>query len=185
MNSEITRNGAVVPRMRFSQLFSSTRRGAHLARLLSVRQLVDWGWGRESEALATAALVVGELTANAALHGRVAGRGFRLTLTPHPDPWAPSRLRIAVSDCRGERAPARLAPATAQESGRGLLLVEALADCWGVMPRLPSGKTVWAECAVPVGTVAAGPEPQAPAERGAPRGPRVRRPRGGGGGRRG
>ncbi|MET8437463.1 ATP-binding protein [Streptomyces sp900116325] len=34
--------------------------------------------------------------------------------------------------------------------GRGLLLVEALADRWGCTPRESGpGKTVWAECIVP------------------------------------
>jgi hypothetical protein len=33
------------------------------------------------------------------------------------------------------------------ESGRGLLLVAALADRWGVEPYPPGGKAVWAECA--------------------------------------
>ncbi len=32
------------------------------------------------------------------------------------------------------------------ESGRGLLIVAALADRWGSEPYPPSGKTVWAEC---------------------------------------
>lgn len=37
--------------------------------------------------------------------------------------------------------------AQAAESGRGFLLVTALADRWGVEPYPPGGKTVWAECA--------------------------------------
>ncbi|MGP2441306.1 hypothetical protein [Streptomyces sp. JW3] len=36
------------------------------------------------------------------------------------------------------------------DGGRGLLLVGALAAAWGVDDRLGPGKTVWAECAVPV-----------------------------------
>ena len=39
-------------------------------------------------------------------------------------------------------------PAVA-ESGRGLLLVEALADRWGVFDRVPVGKTVRAEVDLP------------------------------------
>lgn len=34
------------------------------------------------------------------------------------------------------------------EYGRGLLLIEVLADRWGVDPRAPSGKTVRAELPV-------------------------------------
>jgi hypothetical protein len=36
------------------------------------------------------------------------------------------------------------------ESGRGLVLVEALAVRWGWAPRRPLGKTVWAEVSVGV-----------------------------------
>ncbi|MFD9647984.1 ATP-binding protein, partial [Streptomyces sp. NPDC059082] len=36
------------------------------------------------------------------------------------------------------------------DGGRGLLLVERLADRWGWYPRVGApGKTVWAECALP------------------------------------
>ncbi|GAA2933678.1 hypothetical protein GCM10010446_18080 [Streptomyces enissocaesilis] len=55
-------------------------------------------------------------------------------------------LRIEVTDARAERrlpAPPPLAPPAESEAGRGLLLVEALADTWGVTGR-QVGKTVWA-----------------------------------------
>jgi hypothetical protein len=56
-------------------------------------------------------------------------------------------VRIKVSDTRTERkvpAPGDVAAPTADaESGRGLILVEALAQAWGVVPRVV-GKTVWA-----------------------------------------
>jgi anti-sigma regulatory factor (Ser/Thr protein kinase) len=38
--------------------------------------------------------------------------------------------------------PQRTLPAPADESGRGLTLVEALADTWGARPS-STGKTVW------------------------------------------
>jgi len=38
--------------------------------------------------------------------------------------------------------PRRTLPAPADESGRGLTLVEALADTWGARPS-STGKTVW------------------------------------------
>jgi anti-sigma regulatory factor (Ser/Thr protein kinase) len=90
----------------------------------------------------TAALIIAELTANAALHGRVPGRNFRLTLSVTND-----GLRIEVKDPRAERLPTVRAASEAEaprESGHGLLLVEELADRWGVTPEL-IGKTVWAE----------------------------------------
>ncbi|MGX4688725.1 ATP-binding protein [Streptomyces sp. JNUCC 63] len=85
------------------------------------------------------------MAANAALHGRVQGRDFRLVLT-HAS--AAGVLRIAVTDARGERLPSPvtdLATPPDDESGRGLLIVTALADRWGTEPYPPSGKTVWAE----------------------------------------
>ncbi|GAA0651525.1 hypothetical protein GCM10009535_32220 [Streptomyces thermocarboxydovorans] len=82
---------------------------------------------------------IAELAANAATHGRVPGRSFRLTLYV-----AGAVLRIEVSDTRGDRLPVLREPGGGAESGRGLLLVDALADRWGVsdgrFPRRPSGR---------------------------------------------
>ncbi|MDQ0990574.1 ATP-binding protein [Streptomyces sp. V3I7] len=132
---------------RFTQLFSATPRGARLARLLAERQIEEWGWPPSCEASESAVLVVAELAANAVVHGRVPGRGFRLTLTA----GAGETLRIEVVDPRGERglpAAARRPDALA-EHGRGLLLVERLTDRWGSGPWPPSGKLVWAEIDCP------------------------------------
>ncbi|CAM5652776.1 non-specific serine/threonine protein kinase OS=Streptomyces tendae OX=1932 GN=GUR47_17290 PE=3 SV=1 [Streptomyces tendae] len=54
-------------------------------------------------------------------------------------------LRIEVTDTRGDRLPCPQHSADDAEFGRGLLLVEALADRWGVVPGPPPLKTVWAE----------------------------------------
>ncbi|PZT69614.1 ATP-binding protein [Streptomyces sp. SW4] len=150
------------PARTFTQQFSSTRRGARLARLLAVNQFDSWGWPHGTELSQTGALLVAELASNAVLHGRVPGRGFRLRLTVDEAPAdrqgerSPA-LRIEVTDPRGEclpQPPARARTyadpcnglATAQsEGGHGLLLVQALATRWGVEPYPPSGKTVWCE----------------------------------------
>lgn len=131
----------------FRQRFSSTRRGARLARLLAVQQLTDWGWPRGGEHLEAAELVVGELAANAVTHGRVPGRDFLLTLAlTRSAEGGSGALRAEVADSRGERLPAPMPePGPDGEHGRGLVLVSALAIRWGVVPRSPSGKTVWAE----------------------------------------
>ena len=96
-----------------------------------------------------------ELAANAATHGRVPERDFRLTLYV-----VGGTLRIEVTDTRGDRTPRTQLPALDAESGRGLVLVDALADKWGVAPGLPPRKTVWAEVALP--EPAPAPEPGRP-----------------------
>ncbi|MET7291285.1 ATP-binding protein [Streptomyces griseoloalbus] len=125
----------------FTQLLSSTRRGARLARLLTVTELRSWD--APQDLTERAELVVAELASNAVLHGRVPGRCFRLTLVLEP---VAGRLRVEVSDARGDRNP-QLAPTDAEPDelrtgGRGLTLVAALADHWDTVPYPPSGKTV-------------------------------------------
>ncbi|MGW5129388.1 hypothetical protein ACWEQ7_36160 [Streptomyces sp. NPDC004069] len=50
---------------------------------------------------------------------------------------------------RGDRSPELQVPDTAVESGRGLLLVDALADRWGVAEERFPCKTIWAELRLP------------------------------------
>lgn len=156
----------------FTQRFSSTPLGARLARQLALYRLHRWGYPYGSAVSDNAALIVAELVTNAVTHGRVPGRDFELRLTlcggagscaspgPATDLGArsgaprPARvLRIDVSDTRGERRPPRpgeiAAPDACDVGGRGLLLVEALADRWEVVDRVPVGKTVRAELDLP------------------------------------
>ncbi|WP_149547140.1 ATP-binding protein [Streptomyces marokkonensis] len=134
------------PARHFTIRLSATARGARLARHLSAEQLASWGWPYDSEANRTASLLVGELAANAAVHGHVRGRDFRLRLTLHPQD---ATLRIELTDARPERrppTPGTLTPAGPDtESGRGLLLVEALASHWGTTAGDVYTKTVWCE----------------------------------------
>ncbi|MFJ7266420.1 ATP-binding protein [Streptomyces sp. NPDC099050] len=123
----------------FTQLLSSTRRGARLARLLATAELQDWDLPPHVTERATQ--ITAELTANAVLHGHVRGRSFRLTLTLDP---STGPLRIEVTDARGDHPPT-LRHTPDEPTGRGLLLVAALADRWGCEPYPPGGKTVWAE----------------------------------------
>ncbi|MFD4276107.1 ATP-binding protein [Streptomyces cyaneofuscatus] len=124
----------------FTVLLSPTRRGARLARLLTVAHLGAWGLPSES-----AAHIVAELAANASVHGRVQGRDFQLALAV-----SGQTLRIEVTDTRGDSVPPGPGAVKAPEDdyaehGRGLLIVEALADHWGVAPGPVPRKTVWAE----------------------------------------
>ncbi|MFF5143284.1 ATP-binding protein [Streptomyces sp. NPDC013157] len=133
MNDEIS-----TPVRNMSLRFSPTPRGARLARLLAAEQLRAWGLP-----LDPARQIVAELAANAAAHGRVSGRDFGLLLYVVGD-----TLRIEVTDTRGDRLPHARPLTPEAESGRGLVLVEALADKWGVAPGLSPRKTVWAEIGV-------------------------------------
>lgn len=130
------------PARTFAQRFSATRRGARLARLLTAHQLTEWGHPHGTEAHDTVVLVVAELAANAALHGRVPGRDFALSLALDE---SRGTVRIEVTDTH-PALPARKMPGADEDGGRGLLLVEALAADWGVRDRLGPGKTVWADC---------------------------------------
>jgi anti-sigma regulatory factor (Ser/Thr protein kinase) len=128
----------------FVQRFSSTPFGARVARHLALYQLHVWDIPYGTWASDTAALLVAELATNAVTHGRMPGRDFELSLG-----LIAYTLRIDVSDTRGERRPPNpgelAAPPAVADGGRGLLLVEALADRWAVLDRVPVGKTVRAE----------------------------------------
>ncbi|MFI1293934.1 ATP-binding protein [Streptomyces sp. NPDC020792] len=127
----------------FAMSFTSTPRGARLARLFVSHCLDSWGHPYDSDVNETLTLITAELCANAIRHGRIPGRDFHVRLTAEADC---GRLRLEVSDTRADRRPVVTAPTDPDaESGRGLLLVTALADDWGVTDRHGGpGKTVWA-----------------------------------------
>lgn len=137
----------------FRMRFSSTRRGARLARLLCGERLAAWGVPYGSGDHDALTLLAAELCANAIQHGHVPGRDFRLDLTAEPGPEdGTTRVRVAVTDTRGERLPEPAAPDAPDDrlGGRGLLLVDMLGDRWGCAPRPDGpGKTVWSERVVP------------------------------------
>ncbi|MFJ6657624.1 ATP-binding protein [Streptomyces sp. NPDC091377] len=64
-------------------------------------------------------------------------------------------LRIELTDTQGHLLPKLDTAAEDAESGRGLMLVDALATRWGVSSAPYPKKTVWAE--VVVGTVGGHP----------------------------
>ncbi|MFI5978707.1 ATP-binding protein [Streptomyces sp. NPDC051452] len=118
--------------------YERERRSVHLARTFTCATLAGWSLsGRRDDVL----LCVSELATNALLHGVPRGRGYLLRLVRHGG----GVLRVEVHDSgSGEvRVPE---PSVDAEGGRGLLLVTALSDKWGVEPRSP-GKIVWCEFA--------------------------------------
>ncbi|MFC4533289.1 ATP-binding protein [Sphaerisporangium dianthi] len=81
-------------------------------------------------------LVVTELLANAMTYGRPP---VRLTIDAEDD-----ELRVQVTD-RGSERPRRLRLDVEAIHGRGLTIVEHLADAYGITPLTDApGKTVWA-----------------------------------------
>ncbi|MFJ5227753.1 ATP-binding protein [Streptomyces sp. NPDC088400] len=125
------------------RFFRRDRRSIPAAREFTHWALVDWGLSvgtRADDAL----LCVSELATNALVHGVPPGRGFLLCMRYDGDV-----LRIEVHDSGGgvpEVGEATEADKD-DEGGRGLLLVAAFADKWGVNERQP-GKVVWCEFAV-------------------------------------
>lgn len=90
-----------------------------------------------SELSDTACLVVSELATNAVHHGTT---DYVVGVETFAD-----GVRITVGD-RGEGVPVRRDPGPADVRGRGLRIVEALADSWGVVPATgTTGKSVWFE----------------------------------------
>ncbi|WP_406253554.1 ATP-binding protein [Streptomyces atratus] len=104
------------------------------AREFASETLAVWGL---SERIDDIRLCVSELATNALVHGTVADHGFLVRLDAEDDV-----VRLEVHDSRRRRPEPRQAADT-DCSGRGLVLVAALADEWGVQDRTPLGKIVW------------------------------------------
>ena len=113
--------------------YESVPESVRRARRQVIRALVGAGAAADD-----AALLVSELATNAVIH---AGTPFRVAVRRRDD-----RLRVEVAD--GSRAVARRQRFSATSgTGRGLALVDEVADRWGVDQR-DEGKTVWFELAV-------------------------------------
>jgi anti-sigma regulatory factor (Ser/Thr protein kinase) len=116
---------------------------ARTARRLTRNTLRDWGLAFLAEDAET---IVGEFVANAVTHAADLGElsrkqaaenlGLRLVRRT-------GEIICAVLD-PSDSAPVLKAPATVEESGRGLQMVDALSDVWGWSPVAGRGKAVWA-----------------------------------------
>ena len=108
-------------------------------------------WGR-SDLIESVDLLLTELATNALRHGSGIDVGVRISMQD-------DSLKIEVNDGSPTRPELRHA-ALDDEGGRGLLLVESLAEEWGVSP---DGTTTW--CTLPL---TKGPEEMSPAAATAP-----------------
>lgn len=95
----------------------------------------DLGLPLSDQTLETVELLAGEVIANAVLY---TDAPCDVSVTR-----ADERLRVEVTDTDAS-LPSTVEAGPNAESGRGLLLVNALADAWGTQPE-PPGKTTWFE----------------------------------------
>jgi hypothetical protein len=107
-------------------------RSARAARDLVARTCLDWECGAQ---VGAATLVVSELVTNAMLH---AGTDLSVSVAR-----CGPQLRLAVRDANS-RVPEPRRPDPTQVAGRGMLLVAAVSQAWGVLPTSDGGKVVWA-----------------------------------------
>ncbi|MFG2814975.1 ATP-binding protein [Streptomyces sp. NPDC048410] len=113
--------------------FPRARRSVGAAREFAMETLLEWGCHDRQEDIR---LCVSELATNAVLHGVPPGREFLLALTGDG-----ASIRVEVRDSGGG-VPMVRTGGLEECGGRGLLLVQALADDFGVTSNNP-GKTVW------------------------------------------
>ncbi|MGV9757290.1 SpoIIE family protein phosphatase [Streptomyces tricolor] len=112
----------------------------HLRELLH-----DW---RSADQVDSAVLLVSEMVTNVLVHTDADA----LLLAEVVGEGAGRRLRVEVFDS-GDDLPHRRRPGELASSGRGLMLIELLADAWGVDPR-GEGKSIWFELYEPGGPAA-------------------------------
>ncbi|MFB4306239.1 ATP-binding protein [Actinomadura sp. GTD37] len=99
--------------------------------------MVFGSWGLEDYVART---VVGELAANAVTHGSREGDLVVVRAYRRDDGFA-----VVEAWDRSDAAPVMRPVDHAAESGRGLVLMEALVRRWGTRPLSEGGKVVWAE----------------------------------------
>lgn len=98
--------------------------------------LHDWA---DPEQVDAAVLMISEMATNVLVHTD----GDALMLAQATGEHGGRRLRVEVSDGSDE-LPHKRRPGEMASSGRGLVLMEMLADAWGVDPR-GAGKSIWFE----------------------------------------
>ncbi|GHE65726.1 magnesium or manganese-dependent protein phosphatase [Streptomyces spiralis] len=102
-----------------------------------LRELLhDWS---SSEQVDSAVLLLSEMLTNVLVHTDTDA----LLLAEVSGEKGERRMRVEVTDA-GEELPHKRRPGELASSGRGLLLIELLADAWGVEPR-GVGKSIWFE----------------------------------------
>ena len=122
----------VTPSAQADLRLAAVPQSAGAARRFTREHLDNWQVGVVVDEVV---LMVSELVTNVGLHART-------DAVVHLE-VAAGRVRVEVSDA-SPRLPERRDQQPGAETGRGLLIVDALADAWGVQPGA-LGKTVWFE----------------------------------------
>ncbi|NBE51428.1 ATP-binding protein [Streptomyces boluensis] len=93
-----------------------------------------------------AVLILSELLSNACRHGRPLGRGSLVGDGDVRAAWRvgpAGRLTVEVTDGGGPTRPVPATPSVTAHGGRGLNIITALADDWGVRDDSADEVTVW------------------------------------------
>ncbi|MFF3763852.1 ATP-binding protein [Streptomyces sp. NPDC001922] len=122
----------------------STARAVASARRQVLAGLCQWGLEPGSDLLHTIELAASELITNAVKHSHSEPVSVAVRLQG-------DTVRIDVCDSSPD-LPKRRCPTAADENGRGLLIVMAMATQYAVEPT-STGKRCWAEFAVPRGAL--------------------------------
>lgn len=136
----ISRDGTPTPQAprRTAMNVAQAEPGRIAAARQQLRELLhDW---TDAEQIDSAVLLVSEMVTNVLVH--TDGNALLVAEVDCGDAAA-RRLRVEVADT-GDELPHRRRPGEMASSGRGLLLMEVLADAWGVDPR-GEGKSIWFE----------------------------------------
>ena len=128
--------------MTVQRAFEPTEGSVRAARQFVIATIVD----APSEVRDSVSLMVSELSTNAMVHG---GGGYEVIVnrTAHC-------VSVSVRDSGGG-TPVLQSPRSSEPHGRGLRIVDALSDEWGISPASNDGKSVWFEISlrsVPVGS---------------------------------
>ncbi|MEU6390285.1 ATP-binding protein [Streptomyces sp. NPDC046939] len=123
-----------------TMLFDRRKLTARTAREFATETLTQWGCG---ERLDDIRLCTSELVTNALLHGAPTDDAILVRVGLHD-----GQVYVEVHDS-GDGMPEQRAAQATSVNGRGLLLVSAIADDWGVATSEVPGKRVWASFKVP------------------------------------
>jgi anti-sigma regulatory factor (Ser/Thr protein kinase) len=116
--------------MTVQRIFASADGSVGEARQFVIDRLVDV----PAVVKDSVALMVSELSTNALVH---AGGGFAIVVDRADD-----AVFVSVSD-RGNGTPALQSPGSSEPHGRGLRIVDALSDEWGISAASDEETTVW------------------------------------------